>query len=255
MVALLLCAACSVVVSFTAVSLRPLQEANALIERKRSVLQAAGRFSDGADIEAEFSRFEVRVVDLESGEFIDDYPGDPLKLDARKLARDAETSIALPSGGDPALLRRRENLTSVYLLRDDAGALESLVLPVRGYGLWGTLYGYIALSGDLERVDGLVFYEHKETPGLGGEVDNPSWRAKWRGKTLRGADGDLLIEVIKGQVDADAPEAIYQVDGLAGATLTSRGVTNMVRFWLGETGFGALLVRLGQGAQREEGAS
>ena len=195
------------------------------------------------------------VVDLETGDFIDDYAGDPLRIDTRKLARDAETSIALPPGGDPAVLRRRENLTSVYLLRDDAGALESLVLPVRGYGLWGTLYGYIALSGDLERVEGLVFYEHKETPGLGGEVDNPLWRAKWRGKTLRGAEGDLRIEVIKGQVDAGAPEAAHQVDGLAGATLTSRGVTNMVRFWLGEAGFGALLARLGREMQTGEGAS
>src|SRR5690606_33924929 len=118
---------------------------------------------------------------------------------------------------------------------------SKIIIPVKGYGLWSTLYGFMALETDVNTVVGLVFYEHGETPGLGGEVDNPNWRAKWVGKEVYDENGNVAISVIKGTVDPGAPQAIHQVDGLSGATLTARGVHNMLHFWLGESGYKSFL--------------
>ena len=119
-----------------------------------------------------------------------------------------------------------------------------LILPVYGKGLWSTMYGLLALKRDLRTVAGLTFYQHGETPGLGGEIDNPDWQAKWHGKQALDANGRVIIDVIKGQVDATGADAYHQVDGLAGATLTSKGVENLLHYWLGRDGYGPLLERL-----------
>ena len=96
-------------------------------------------------------------------------------------------------------------------------------------------------------VAGFGFYQHAETPGLGGEVDNPKWKGLWLGKTLFDAEGKLAIRIIKGNVDAQSPQATHQVDGLAGATLTSKGVDNLLHFWLGQNGFGPFIANLRAG--------
>jgi Na+-transporting NADH:ubiquinone oxidoreductase subunit C len=124
------------------------------------------------------------------------------------------------------------------------GKLESLILPIRGYGLWSTLHGFMAVKADLNTVVGMGFYQHAETPGLGGEVDNPNWKGLWPGKQLFDAQGKPVIRIVKGGVDPASPEAKHQVDALAGATLTSNGVDRLIQFWLGEQGFGPLLARL-----------
>ena len=130
-------------------------------------------------------------------------------------------------------------------MNDDSGKLQKVILPVYGKGLWSTLYGFIALESDLNTIAGLTFYEHKETPGLGGEVDNPKWKAQWPGKTLRDADDeDIEIEVVKGQVVPGTPSENHQVDGLSGATITSRGVSDLIRYWVSEDGFGTYLEKL-----------
>ena len=93
---------------------------------------------------------------------------------------------------------------------------------------------------------GIGFYEHTETPGLGGEVDNPKWKASWVGKSAY--DGDVLaLEVIKGKVDTSRDGAEYQIDGLAGATLTTRGVDNLIKYWLGDQGFKSFIENLKTG--------
>jgi Na+-transporting NADH:ubiquinone oxidoreductase subunit C len=96
-------------------------------------------------------------------------------------------------------------------------------------------------------VAGIGFYQHAETPGLGGEVDNPLWKAKWVGKKVYDGQGRAILSVIKGEVDANRPQAVHQVDGLSGATLTSRGVNNLVHYWLGEQGFAPLIAHLRNG--------
>lgn len=249
-VAAAVCLVCSVVVSTAAVALRPAQEANRELDRKRNILVAAGMLDEGqtrnaagADIEALFTEFEPRVVDLRTGAFTD---RDPDSFDQLAAARDPGESTILTAAQDIATLSRREDHALIYLRRDDAGAIRQLVLPVRGYGLWGTLYGYLVLEGDLRTIAGIGFYEHQETPGLGGEVDNPSWKAEWVGKKIYDDRWQPSFEVTKSPAPEGSPQADYEVDALSGATLTSRGVENLINFWAGEMGYGPMIARLRQ---------
>ena len=168
------------------------------------------------------------------------------KVERRKhhAARDPALSSALAKDDDIAGIGRRSRYAEVYLIGGDD--FDKIVLPVHGLGLWSTLYGFVSLQSDLTTIAGLKFYQHAETPGLGGEVDNPAWQAKWNGKLAFDDNGEVAIEVVKGVVDANSSRAISQVDGLAGATLTSRGVSNLLQFWLDDTGFGPFLEKLKQ---------
>ena len=89
-------------------------------------------------------------------------------------------------------------------------------------------------------IKGITYYKHGETPGLGGEVDNQNWKDKWPGRKAFDASGKVVIALIKGSAGS-AEENPHQVDGLSGATLTSRGVTNMLDFWLSDMGYGPYL--------------
>ena len=152
-------------------------------------------------------------------------------------------SIALNPDQDMATLRRRENVSIVYL-KQDGQRLDKLVIPVRGYGLWGTLFGYLALDSDLQTVSGIGFYQHKETPGLGGEVDNPTWKKGWPGVKLFDGNGQPSVRLVKRRSPDTSDAAGFEVDALSGATFTTRGVQNLVNFWAGDLGFGPLIARL-----------
>jgi Na+-transporting NADH:ubiquinone oxidoreductase subunit C len=244
-VTLLLCLVCSIVVSSAAVLLKPLQIANQALDAKRNVLAVAGLMEPGQSVEDLFAaRVTTRVVDLNTGEFTDAV--DPAAYDQRRAARDSQLSRRLSKDDDLARINRREDYSVVYLVEEE-GRLQTVILPVRGFGLWSTLHGFLALQADGRTVQGLGFYEHGETPGLGGEVDNPQWRAQWTGKQVFDVDGEVVIQVLKGRVDPQSPKARYQVDGLSGATLTTRGVQNLLHFWLGEQGYGPFLDRLQKG--------
>jgi Na+-transporting NADH:ubiquinone oxidoreductase subunit C len=244
-VAFSLCIVCSVLVSAAVVMLQPVQEVNKALDRKRNILAAAGMLVEGESIEEQFKQIDTRLVDLRTGKFADDAQ-DLNKYDQRKAAKDPELSEALSDEQDIAKIGRREQYSLVYLVQDPQGAIEKVILPIRGYGLWSTMYGFIALDADANTVAGIGFYEQGETPGLGGEVDNPRWKAFWPGKQVY-RDGEVQIGLIKGSVDPAAANAKWEVDGLAGATLTSRGVTNLVHFWLGENGFEPFLNKLRAG--------
>lgn len=237
-VAAALCLVCSVLVSGAAVFLKPQQEYNKALDKRRNILQIAGLMEEGKSVDELFKQIETRVVDLESGEYVE--LADASAYDQRKAAKDPALSVALSAEQDIASIRRRAKQASVYLVKDGE-ALKTIILPVHGYGLWSTLYGFLALEADATTVAGFGFYEHAETPGLGGEVDNPNWRAMWPGKIVHSDAGQVALEVIKGSVSADTPGAQHKVDGLAGATLTSRGVSNLLQFWMSEQGFGAYL--------------
>ncbi|MEQ9396795.1 Na(+)-translocating NADH-quinone reductase subunit C [Haliea sp.] len=244
LVAFSLCIVCSVVVSTAAVLLKPAQEANKTLDRKRNILAAAGMLQEGASIEEQFAQIQTRVVDLRTGRFTDAV--DPASYEPVKAAKDPSRSMNLSQQEDIAGIGRREDYALVYLVESASGDWEKVILPVRGYGLWSTLYGFIALESDANTVAGLGFYEHGETPGLGGEVDNPRWKSQWPGKQVyRG--GEVELALAKGSVDAGSPDARWRVDGLSGATLTSRGVTQLVHFWLGEQGYEPFLNNLKAG--------
>ncbi|MCL4117860.1 UNVERIFIED_CONTAM: hypothetical protein GTU68_005050 [Idotea baltica] len=211
--------------------LKPKQVENRLLDKQRSILAIAGLGHDNMsarDVNLIFSkRITGKIVDLKTGEF---------------TAKNPALSEKLSSDQDIAIIKRRERYTTIYLVKK-AGHVDTVVLPIRGYGLWSTLYGFIALKNDLNTVVGLGFYQQGETPGLGGEVDNPKWKKQWSGKMVFSNDQKVILSVIKGHVNPKSPEAIHQVDGLSGATLTSKGVNNLVHFWLGENGFGPFITK------------
>ncbi len=244
-VAVALCLVCSVFVSASAVYLKPLQEENKLLDKQKNIVQVAGIDLAGRSIPEAFSNIEARVVDLQSGEFADHIEAST--YDHRKATKDPKQSQDLDKSEDIASIKRRERYATIYLTRDGNGQIEKLILPVRGYGLWSTLWGFLALEGDGNTVIGLSFFEHAETPGLGGEVDNPRWKAIWPGKEVYNDDGEVALQLVKGTVDSSTPQNEHKVDALAGATLTSNGVTNLVKFWMGDDGFKPFLQKLSKG--------
>jgi Na+-transporting NADH:ubiquinone oxidoreductase subunit C len=159
--------------------LRPTQEANKLLDLKTNILASAGLLKADVDVETQFAQISTRVVDLKTGRFTDDI--DSSTFDQRKSSKDPAMSTALTPDQDVAKIKRRENYATVYIVEGQQG-IEKIILPIKGYGLWSTLYGFLALESDLETVAGIGFYEHNETPGLGGEVDNPRWKTSWVGK-------------------------------------------------------------------------
>lgn len=245
-VAVSLCLVCSLLVSAAAVLLGPIQQAQRDANRKLNVLMAAGLAGeeDRQRVEALFGQVEAHMVDLRSGQYTDEL--DLAGFDSKAAARNPDLSAALDRKDDIAGIGRRSHFAPVYLVRDGE-EIERVILPIHGYGLWSTMYAFLALEGDLNTVASINFYEHAETPGLGGEVENPRWRASWEGKLVYGEDGQPHLRVIKGSVDPDSADAAWQVDGLSGATLTGNGVSNMVRYWLGPQGYGPYLENLRTG--------
>jgi len=238
------CVVCAILVSVSAVTLRDRQEDNKRLDGKRNVLLAAGLIESDADpdretIEAIFDEaVEPIVIDRESGLVVEDV--DAAGFDQRRAASDAEQSREAPV--NPAKVARLPHRLLVYRVSRE-GRLEQVVLPVSGAGLWSTLHGYLALGVDGSTVRGLAFYEHGETPGLGGEVDNPKWRGLWPGRRVFDEVGEIRLEVIKGRA-GPVEDDPHRIDGLSGATMTSRGVSELVRFWVGEHGYGAYLHQL-----------
>ncbi len=242
-VATVLCLVCSILVSTSAILLRPLQENNAQNARQLEILKVVGLQFSGEEVDSYFSQhIQSKIVDLDSGEYREDI--DEATFDERKAAREQSTSIELQTNQDIARIKRRANFVRVYLIADSQGEVEKIVLPIHGYGLWSTLYGFLALNTDDGTIAGLTFYEQAETAGLGAEVSNPKWLAQFIGKQALDIQGMPRISVNKGPVNPNDIEANYLVDGISGATLTSNGVTNLMHFWLGELGFGPYLVKL-----------
>lgn len=230
---------CALVVSLAAVNLRPMQEANRQAERQARIqvivqgIPGLGRLAETGT---------ARSLVLELGTARVDADGDPTAIDTDAQLQDDAHSIAIPVVDDIAGLKRRENRQVLYVIDNDAGGVAALILPVRGLGYASMLKGYLAMAGDGRTILGLEFYEHAETPGLGARLDDAAWKAKWMGKQAYDEQGAVTIEVVKGGARSDS-----QVDAITGATRTSDGVGNAVRFWLGPLGYGPYLATLREG--------
>ena len=236
-----ICTVCGLFVAGAAVMLREEQAINKRIDMQKNVLLAAGVLSPEDDVtpravsEQFASRVKPKVVTLATGKIADVAPAD---FDQRLAASDPKTSVEAPK--NPAKVARVPILGFVFIVETQSRG-ELVVLPVEGKGLWSTLYGFLALDADdINIVRGIAFYEHGETPGLGGEIENPKWQALWNGREAFDDHFNPVLTVVKGATGPPDRNP-HEVDGLSGATMTGNGVTHLVRFWLGEHGYGPYL--------------
>ena len=261
------CVFCSIFVAGAAVALKDRQDANAVLDRQKKVLSVAGLDCVGdmepdAITEAFASLVQPVLVDTTTWEPVDvadvESIADIDAYDPRKAARDPAINIQVEETDESlrAKVSRLPPYEVVYYvsplanpcessegLVSDATLLEQLIVPMQGPGLWSTLYGYVSVqTADFNTLNGLIFYEHAETPGLGGEVDNPRWKAKWVGTELRSSvdDNDVELRVVKGAADVGDT---HGVDGLSGATITSNGVSYALAYWLGPDAFDVDVLR------------
>ena len=239
----LLCLVCSLAVSSMAVQLKPQQDINKELDVNKQVIRVAALVPADEELTAErvtelLAYVKPRLVDRKTGAYIE---GDAKAYDPKKAAKDEAASTPTPDEFKGTQIRRLPDV--LRIVEVTMPGKECVVLPIHGYGLWSTLYGFLALKMDASEVVGITYYEHGETPGLGGEVDNPQWKAQFPGKRPLGPDGKVGLTVKKaGQAAADSP---YQIDGLSGSTITTNGVDRMLKLWLGENGYGKYLEQLG----------
>jgi Na+-transporting NADH:ubiquinone oxidoreductase subunit C len=241
-----LCLVCAFIVSTAAVQLRPAQQANQLLDAQTNILRSA-KILDGAASPAKVRELfakhvEERIVDLTTGEFTDK---DPMQFDYRRSWRDPELSTQLSKKEDVASIRRKPHYAPVYLVTNAENELISLVLPIHGYGLWSTMHAFIALETDGNTIIAMNYYEQGETPGLGGEIENPRWIGQFEEKKLFDEQGNIALNIVR---PGNASDPNHDIDGLSGATLTANGVQNTFTFWMGEQGFGPFLSKVHQGA-------
>ena len=243
------CVVCALLVAASAVGLRERQETNALLYRQKNVLLAAGLVKPAERIvDAELlTRFDqtirVRLVDLQSGQLLPKGRIDERTYDQRRARTDPTQSRAAPPNG--AQIARVPRYGAVYFVNGKDG-VDQVVLPIEGVGMWGTLYGFIAVDRDGSTIRGLTYYDQKETPGLGGEASNPRWQALWQGRKAYDEQWEPRITVIKGH--AGPPEQDpHHVDGLSGATITSNGIARMMAFWFSKDGYGPFLAHFRAG--------
>jgi len=246
LVALAVCLVCSIIVASAAVLLKDKQVKNASLDKKRNILIAAQLLKPDTNIEQAFAHIEKKWVDLDSGQFVS--KNIPQNYDQRQAAKDAATSVVIAAKKDLARIGRRAKVATIYLVKNQ-GQIETIILPIHGRGLFSTLYGFIALKADKQTIVGLKFYEQGETPGLGGEVENPRWLALWPGKKLLDDEGRPALTLVKGGSKND-----YQVDALSGASMTTRGLQKMIDYWLSEQGFGLFLKHLDVNSDSDSGS-
>lgn len=175
------------------------------------------------------------LVDIKTGNYQKIESDSDFFKNFRILATD-KTAIKINKKDDLIGIGSHPSRMPAYLFyRGDK--IEKIVLLIYGNGLWSTMYGFISLNKDLNTISGITFFDQKETPGLGGEVDNPNWKKQWQNKKLFNEKGELVFKVSKGSDQ-------FSVDGLSGATMTTKGVDNIVKYWFGPNGYQKFLKQL-----------
>jgi Na+-transporting NADH:ubiquinone oxidoreductase subunit C len=244
-VAGLLCLVCSIIVSAVVVTLRPQQAINADLDMKKNVLMSAGMLEAGADINTVFATLETVIYNIDSGDVVTDM--DTKSYDQIAASKMPEFIVNIPAAKDVAKLSTRSKFAKAYVKRNEAGVINTLILSHWGKGLWSTMYGFIALGPDFNTIKGFAYFAQGETPGLGGEVDNPKWKAQWIGKKLFNEAGEVAFKVAKGQAVGES-----QVDGLSGATITAVGVSTSMKYWFGDHGYAKIIANLKAGETQDE---
>ena len=215
--AAIVCITCSVLLSGAAALLEKRQAYNIELDRKINVLKAFGvdvvdekgrKILTGDEVDGYFKEYISEVV-------LDGKTGDIIR---------GKTTTDLSMND-----LKRKTMLPLYKWTEK-GSVKKYAFPISGKGLWSTLYGYMALEDDLSTIIGITFYKHGETPGLGGECDQPWFQNAFKGK-LVWENGKLLpFEVVKGEVANKYPSGNdHAVDGISGATITSKGIQTFLR--------------------------
>jgi len=206
------------VLSFAAKFLRPIQELNEAVEKKKNIMLAMDIIGPDEKLSREeiINKFDETIKPVAVN-----YQGEIMTLSERQTVADidpeSEAQKPLEKQLLPLYLQQREGETLAYCI------------PVFGKGLWSTIYGYLALKQDLNTIKGITFYKHGETPGLGAEVATQWFTENFAGKQIFNKDGELVsVEIIKGQVTESTPQAYRKVDGISGATKTCDGVNDFL---------------------------
>ncbi len=228
---------CSLMVSLAVLWLRPIQLAYLSIERNRAVLEASGLIEPATELTEQqivdrFLGLDTRIVDLDSGTFSDAVS--TTSFDFRAAINDPDLTRPIQDELDIANLGRRPVYLPAYLLRNGS-TIEQIVLPIYGQGMWATIHGFISLRADFATVEGVAFYEHGETPGIGDRFLNPEWLAQWRGQPAYDENERVAFRI---GADGGRPAGI---DAITGATVTTSAIEDLVRYWLGDDGFGPFL--------------
>ncbi|AIZ79439.1 Na(+)-translocating NADH-quinone reductase subunit C [Actinobacillus equuli subsp. equuli] len=235
-VVVLLSLICSLIVAGAAVLLKPTQDIQKVLDKQKNILQAAGLMQPNTNVQETYAKFiEPKIVDLATGDYVEGVAN----FDAKVAAKDPAQNVAINPADDKANIKVRAKYAEVYLVKDEAGKVSQVVLPMYGNGLWSIMYGFVAVQPDANTVNGITYYEQGETAGLGGEIANPNWQKNFVGKKLFNANNEVALTVGKGaSADKD-----HGIDGLSGATLTSNGVDGSFKYWFGANGFGPYLAK------------
>jgi len=204
---------CSVLLSSAANLLKDRQQENIALDKQKNIIASAGfRAEEGK----EFNRQDIlKIYDENIKSSVLDLQG---KIVEGKAVADLNPKVDT-------------DLLPIYFSETN-GTITSYIIPVSGKGLWSTIYGYFALEPDGLTVKGITFYQHGETPGLGGEIEKDWFTSSFQGKKIRNENGDLVsITVLKGKVEEKikAENQSYYVDGISGSTLTGDGVSRFLK--------------------------
>lgn len=203
---------CGGALAIASQSLKPLQDANIEKERKQNILATVMELKEGDNIEQLYaSRVKERVIDFQGN----------LKAGIKA------SSVVI---AQQYKLKPEDRLLPIYEFRNQADTtqIENAVMPVYGYGLWNNIWGFVALKSDLNTVQGVKFEHAGETPGLGARITSDDVQVRYKGKMLFDGDNILSVVMQKGEGFDYATDA-HKVDGMSGATLTGKGVNNMLK--------------------------
>ncbi len=198
----------ALLLSFIATQLRPLQEKNIATEKKRNILSAIHIETTAENAAALFDKYIVEMIAVNAaGEKIEGIDVFSVELKNELYKNEAE------------------RLLPVFVAKTDDNALK-YILPLHGKGLWGPIWGYMALDADLNTVYGVVFSHKGETPGLGAEIDTRIFQQQFNGKQIFDAAGQFVsVKVLK---EGAPGEPIHSVDAISGGTITSNGLQDML---------------------------
>lgn len=209
------CIVCSMLLTFVTAALSDKKDQNRAFDRKKNIIKVFGH-----------AQAMEEAGDFESiNKFYNEH--------VRELAVSLNGVVEQGLKADDDIARGvNEDSFPVYVWEKE-GKITSYAVPIEGKGLWSTIYGYLALEKDLNTVKGITFYEHGETPGLGGEIETPWFQNNFIGKKILDENGELAgISVVKGKAEDmfkdDPDKIVHAVDGISGATMTSNGITKLI---------------------------